>query len=148
MQHCLRTIMKTTSLVSENIRGKALAYNAFPFLGPSCLRESSLFQWCHFYSNLPLCKKHISCSNTPQTPKEGYILFDRKRTPKRGKDSLASEQAHCLLIKPPPTQLSSQQQPKDQPSAKISHTQGNYIGLYTLSISQPVCGLWILLVSI
>ena len=92
----MRTIMNTNSLVSENVRGTALAFNAFPFLAPYRSRESS-FSWRHhFYSNVPLHKKHISCSNTCWIPKEVLVLLATKRTLKRGKESLASEQAHCL----------------------------------------------------
>ena len=107
MLHYVRMVLNITSLVSENDRRTALASNAFPFLAPYLLRENLLSGRRHFHSEVPLCKKHIYCSNTPQTPKEGLVLLAAKRTPKRGKESLASEQAHSLLIKPPPTQLSS-----------------------------------------
>jgi len=122
----MRTITNTTSLVSENVRGTALASNAFPFCASYRSRESSFSQRRHFHSDVPLHKKHTSRLNTPQTPKEGLVLLVTKSTPKRGKESLASEQTHCLLIKPPLTQLSSLQQPKDQPSTKILPPPSHY----------------------
>ena len=103
----MRAITVDTSLVTENIRGPALASIVLPFLAPSCLRESLLSGRCHFYSDVPLGKKHIPRANVLHSPKEGFVLLPAKRTPKSGKNSLASENAHCLLIKPPPTQLSS-----------------------------------------
>ena len=106
MLHYVRTVLNTTSLVSENDRRTALAPNEFPFHDPYRLRESLLSGRCHFYSTVPLDEKHTPRANVLQSPKEGLVLLATKRTPKRGKDSLASEQAHCLLIKPPPTQLS------------------------------------------
>ena len=73
----MRTIMNTTSLVLENVRGTALVYNAFLFLVPYRLRES--------YSpnvviSIPtyICTRNTSLVQMllePQRPKEWLVLF-------------------------------------------------------------------------
>jgi hypothetical protein len=86
--------------------------------------------------------------NTPRSLRRGYFFWPQKELLREAKtlwlvikliafwSSLLRRSYHC----------SSDQ--KTNLSQKFSPSQGKYIRFYTLSVTQPVCGLWLVPVLI
>ncbi len=116
----------TSFSCQEKLQVTGECYTAVEVGQKLCLHQLLVREYAHAFHhsvNSPTALGNWRYSSNEQNDRRlGMPLrpwtFSR-RSSGEVKIGLARVQAHCLLIKPPPTQLPLQQQPKDQPSTKI-----------------------------